>query len=121
MDHEWRGSATSDPEYFPGVRGAAVGRDRLVLEEGAVRIRVGERDFPIPRDEVGKVYVCRRGLWEYGLCFEMKDVREYQFWGWWRRRGAEEAWHAVKKARYPVTRTIYKPGYGRLAKWGARP
>jgi hypothetical protein len=105
--------ATSAPESF-GVRGGPVGTDWLLLEEGSVRIRVGESDFPILREEVGKVYVCRQGWLDYGLCFEMKDIREYVFWGWWRLRGAEEAWYAIKRARYPVTRTIYRPGYGRL-------
>lgn len=120
MDHKWRGDAISLPGPFIGARGRTIGRDWLILEEDEVRIRAGDSDFPIPRDEVGKVYVFRNSWWDYGLCFEMKDIREYHFYCWWRLRGAEEAWYAIKKARYPVTRTIYKPGYGRLAKWGAK-
>ncbi|WP_160147001.1 hypothetical protein [Thermomonospora echinospora] len=48
------------------------------------------------------------------------SYEDVEFWRWWRLRGAEEAWYAVKKARYPVTRTIYRPGYGRLTRWGVK-
>ena len=114
MYQEWRGKA----DGFARPALSLSGGDWLIVDGREVRaLLAGEYEVPIPRDKVIKVYVCRSGL-NHGLCFELENGLDYAFWCWWRRRGAEEAWQAVKRARYPVTRSIYRPGYGRLARWG---
>ncbi|MGK5554665.1 hypothetical protein ACSNOI_23905 [Actinomadura kijaniata] len=89
---------------------------KLVLDESGVRFVVWEKEHPIPREDVAKVYVCRQGFFTYGLCFQMKDPRDYVFWLQGRRKKAEAALWLVRSARYPISRNIYRAYYGRTAR-----
>ncbi|MBW8487760.1 hypothetical protein [Actinomadura parmotrematis] len=110
MTARWKGSADLPTDLPVGNRGFALAC--LEVEPGGVRITVtGGREALVSRDEVAKVYVCRE-FGQYALCFQMKDARDYVVH--LRRKHAKEAFQAVEKAGYPVTRNVYRPYYGRI-------
>ncbi|GAA1562115.1 hypothetical protein GCM10009678_51270 [Actinomadura kijaniata] len=87
---------------------------KLILDEDGARVSLWEEEYPIPREDVAKVYVCKKSFFTYGLCFQMKDPRDYIFWFRGNRKKAEAALWLVRGARYPVSRKIYQATHGRL-------
>ncbi|WP_067814653.1 hypothetical protein [Actinomadura kijaniata] len=109
MREQWRGAAEI-PE-LPVSRFA-----RLIVDEEGVRFSISEEEYPVPREDVAKVYVCKGSFLTYGLCFQMKDARDYFFQFRGGRKKAERALWLVRAARYPISRNIYQPYYGRTAR-----
>lgn len=108
----WRGEAEVPVKVFGG--NAAVRPASLALDDEGATISAMGNVHVIRQAEVAKVYVCKHFFKTYGLCFQMRDARDYVFWIAGRRQKAEDALWAVKRAGFPISRTIYRAYEGRL-------
>jgi hypothetical protein len=92
---------------------AAVRPASLDLDDEGATIYAMRDVHVIRQAEVAKVYVCKKFFKTYGLCFQMRDSRDYVFWIAGRRKKAENALWAVERAHFPISRTIYRAYEGR--------
>ncbi|KAB2350342.1 hypothetical protein [Actinomadura rudentiformis] len=111
MGGSWSGEAEVPVKLFGG--NAAVRPASFVLDDEGATIHAMGKAHVILQAEVAKVYVCKRFFRTFGLCFQMRDARDYIFWIAGRQQKAEDALWAVKRAGFPISRTIYRPYEGR--------